>query len=451
MILARLAPVAPALLLTGSTLAAAPPAPAVAVASGPTVLYAVHKGDTLYALSRIGFPGPAAIRSVQRLNRIPDPRRVLTGRTIAIPRALLTDEQTFARVESFSGEVVLAPPGGSFPARTGAAVGEGTVIRTERGGFVSLRLADESVVTLPSQSAVRIVRLRRVRLTGAIERIFAADAGRVRARVTPMPDPASSFEVRTPLTVAAVRGTAFRVSYDPATSLATAEVEEGKVAVAADKGGKAGAEQLVTPGLGTRATAAGTEPATALLAAPHLVDPDAAQTASDLHFRVEPVNGASAYRVQVARDAGLLDLVAEGSAPGPEITLPGLATGTWFVRVSALDPAGLEGLPRTYAFDRVLNTVAAGMGASGSGFERRYLFKWSGAASGTPQYRFQLARKDDPDRPLVDEPLGTTRELAVTSLPPGEYGWRVLSLVPHGAKVIASWSGEQAFEVAGRK
>lgn len=441
-----------AALVAASALAAPAPRASAQAAGAPTVTYAVHKGDTLWALSRRWFPGAPALAIVQRRNHIANPRRVLDGKTLIIPRAVLSDVQSFARIESVSGEVMVQPAGTAFPARAGAVLGEGTLIRTGRSGFIALRLADDSVVSLPSQSAVRIVRLRKVLMTGAVERAFAAESGRLRAAVTPMPDPGSTFEVRTPITVSAVRGTEFRVGYDEAAARAVTEVEGGKVSFAGAATADGPARTvLITPGQGAISGAAGPAGLTPLLAAPRLIDPDAPQTASELHFTAEPLAGAAGYRVQISRDAGLLDLVSEQEGVGPAFTLPDLATGTWFVRVTALDSSGLEGLPRTYSFDRVRNSVAGAMGAVGSGFERRYQFKWNGAADGTPQYRFQLARKDDPTHPVVDEPLGTATQLAVTSLPPGEYAWRVLSLVPHGARVIAAWSGEQTFEVAAKR
>jgi hypothetical protein len=417
----------------------------------PVATYTVRKGDTLWSLSRAWFPGAVARVRVQRLNRIADVHRVLTGRTLTVPRALLADERSFARVESFSGEVTVQPAGQPFPARVGAMLGEGTVIRTGRGGFVSLRLADQSIVSLPSQSTVRIARLRRVLMTGAVERSFATAGGRVRAIVTPMTDPGSSFEVRTPLTVAAVRGTRFRIGYDAGAGSATAEVEEGAVAVAQ---GPEGGDLLLTPGFGAQSGAGVAGMAggpVALLPAPRLADPDKAQTDENLNFTIEPMDGAAAYRIELARDAGMLDLVAEGDSADGTFTLPGLPMGTWFARVSALDRAGLEGVTRTYAFDRVRNSVAGSMASGRSGFERQYRFKWSGTADATPQYRFQLARIGDPAHPVVDEPLGPATELAVTSLPPAEYGWRVLSLVPLGPKMIAAWSNEQTFTVTGRR
>lgn len=426
---------------------------AKATASGldAIVSYPIRRGDTLFNLSRAYFSGAASLAVVRRMNRIADANTILSGGTLRIPRRLLRDVQTFARVESFSGEVILRPAGAAFPARIGATVGEGALIETGRGGFISLRLADDSVISLPSQSQVRIVRLRKILLTGALEREFTAETGRVRARVTPMDDPASNFRVRTPLTVSAVRGTEFRIGFNPAAAVATTEVEDGKVEVGTAAATARTPGMMVLPGFGAATTPTGTSGAVALLPAPRLSDPDAVQTEADLHFPIEPVPGANRYRIQLARDAGLLDMVSEATNAGPVFTLPSLPAGTYFARITALDGNGIEGLPRTYVFDRVRNGVAGTMGTSGTGRERRYLFKWLGVADGAPQFRFQLARKADPVNVLVDEPLGTATEISVTNLPPAEYAWRVLSIVPRGTKVVRAWSGEQTFEVTTRK
>ncbi|MFX4918146.1 hypothetical protein ABTB83_19500, partial [Acinetobacter baumannii] len=86
------------------------------------------------------------------------------------------------------------------------------------------------------------------------------------------------------------------------------------------------------------------------------------------------------------------DLVDEASGTAPRFVLGTLPTGTYFVRVAALDANGIQGLGRTYAFDRVLNTVAGAAQAEG----RRYRFKWTSVADGRPQFRFRLVRKPDP-------------------------------------------------------
>nr|WP_246438906.1 FecR domain-containing protein [Novosphingobium piscinae] len=436
------------LLGTASALAAAPPPGAPAEAE---VRYTIQPGDTLYQLGRAYLAGPRALVRVRRVNRIPANSLIVAGKDLRLPRSVLRDEPITARIDSFSGGVTLRNGAAVVPAKAGVDLGEGTVIETGPRGFVSLRLTDDSTITVPSQSVVRIVRLRRLLINQAVEREFATQSGRVRARVTPMGDPASSFRVTTPITVSAVRGTDFRVNYDAAAARALTEVEDGQVAFAlgqndapaAARPDLARAETMLAPGFGALATPGKVGTATALLASPRLVDPDRAQTEPDLAFSVVPDDQAAGYRLQIGRDAGLLDLIDETSGSTPRFSLPGVPTGTYFVRIAALDAQGAEGRGRTYAFDRVLNAVAGSATAEG----RRYRFKWTSAADGTPQFRFRLVRKDRPDLPIVDEALGTAREISVTALRPGEYSWRVLSLVPFRDRIVATWSAEQGFEV----
>lgn len=444
-------------LLAAAPVAVAAPAAAPAARPGE-VVYPVQPGDTLYHLATRYFSSVRAIDPVRRINRVTDVHRLPAGGFLRIPRGLLRDEASPARVDSFSGEVTLRPAGAAaVPASTGAALAEGTVIETGRRGFLSLRLADDSTVTIPSQSTVEVLRLRRVLLNNAVEREFRALSGRLRAKVTPMGDPASTFRVGTPITVSAVRGTEFRVAYDAAAQRALTEVEDGKVQfamatpAAPGKGEPApAAAALLTPGFGAVARPGALGAATALLPAPRLVAPDRAQTDPELSFAIEPDPTAAGYRIQIGRDAGLLDLVDEASGTDPRFVLGTLPTGTYFVRVSALDANGAEGLGRTYAFDRVLNAVSGALDSAG----RRYRFKWSSVADGKPQFRFRLVRKPtdgatSAEPPVVDEPMGSATELAVTSLRPGEYAWQVLSIVPFGPKLISTWSAPQQFEVTG--
>ncbi|MFX8957498.1 LysM domain-containing protein, partial [Acinetobacter baumannii] len=71
------------------------------------VVYAVLPGDTLYHLASRYFSSLRAIGPVRRLNHVVDVRRLPAGGFLRLPRGLLRDEPTPARVDSFSGEVTL--------------------------------------------------------------------------------------------------------------------------------------------------------------------------------------------------------------------------------------------------------------------------------------------------------------------------------------------------------
>lgn len=409
-----------------------------------TIVYQVRRGDTLSGLAGAFLSGRESIEAVARLNGIRDMDRIFTGRYLRIPRRVLRDEPATARIEAFSGDIMLNRSGSALPVKIGAELAEATGIVTGRNSFLTLRLADGSVVSIPSQTSFRLLRLRRVPLTGTVEREFGLERGRVRAKVTPMKEGDSTFRVRTPVGHAAVRGTVFRTGYDPETRVATTEVDEGKVAVAASsrKG-----ERLILPTFGIASGGASDSGVVPLLAAPVLIDPGRTQSSRELQFSIEPVAGAGSYRLEIARDAGILDLLEEVVADAPTFTLPALPAGDYFVRLSAIDANGLEGVPGTYAFRRRRNGLVGAMLQSGTGRKARYQFKWEAETDGTPLFRFQLRRLSDA-APMVDEIALRDRELSVTGLPPGEYTWRVLSALPDATGPIEGWSEEQRFVVA---
>lgn len=361
---------------------------------------------------------------------------------------MLRDVRTPAKVEAFSGQVVRRDGAGTGETmvRLGDQVGEGAQIVTGRNSFLTLRLSDGSTVAFPSQSTVRIMRLRRIVLTGTIEREFELQNGRARATVTPMPDANSTFRVLTPITHAAVRGTAFRSAYDAGTGIGVTAVDEGTVAVDANDAPKA-QNLLLTRGFGAVADKSSPGVAIALLDAPALVNPGLVQTGPALQFALAPLPGAKAYRIEIARDGGLLDPIAEEVSDLPNFTLASQPSGTYFARVSAIDEHGLEGKARTYAFERRRNSVTGSLLKSGSGRRNSFQFKWNADADGKPMFRFQLRRSDD-SAPMVDELGLTDSAITIANLAPGAYAWRVMSIIEADGKIFKTWMPEQTFELA---
>jgi hypothetical protein len=402
------------------------------------VLYTARPGDNLYTLAERYFVRVGDYGVVQRLNRVADPRRLATGRVLRIPRRLLRHEPILATVAAARGDVLIATGTRTRPATTGATVGEGDVIATGASAFVTLRLPDGSIVSLPSQSRVAVQRLRRTMLTQNVERLFALVNGRVRAVVTPLRDSRDDFRVSTPVAVSAVRGTEFRSSYDgDANRTGATEVLEGEVAVAPDDARPA---TMVAAGFGALSTAAGTGPPVALLPAPELDRPGRVQGEPELGFSVAPQAGAARFHVQVAQDAGFVDVAGEAFAAGPIVALPALPDGTWFVRASAIDAGGLEGVPATYSFVRRLQHLEATAEARNTGRYREYLFRWTIMGAGTHRFRFQLMKGTPEGLPVVDLPGLADDRVTITDLEPGTYYWRVMSTQFQQGEAHARWS-----------
>lgn len=421
--------------LAGAAASAAPP---IAAPGGdPPISYAARPGDNLYNLALHYMHRLSDYRIVQKLNRIRNPRRIPIGTDILIPRSLLRSDPLQGKVIAFRGETSID----GRPAALGTPVTEGGRLQTGPNAFLSIGLADGSTVTLPSQTKVRVERLRRFRLTNEMERLFRVDDGRTQTEVTPRTNGRDRFEMRTPISVAAVRGTDFRVAVLDGGKAATVEVLGGHVGLA---GG--GAETMLEPGEGARVTAGGTTGPVKLLPPPDIADPARIQSEPELAFRIAPFDKAIRYRVQIARDAGFLDIAEEVLADQAEVRLPALPDGDYFVRATGIDANGIEGFPRVVGFERHLNAIRATVEPLGG---HRYLFKWQDLGAGAHQYRFFAARADAPGDPVIDEPGLTAKSFVATDLPPGDYVWRVQTSGSSKGKNYGNWSSWQTLTVAG--
>lgn len=409
--------------------AVARPDAAALDAARPDARYVVRPGDNLFRLAATYFIRTEDYRIVQRLNRVADPLRLPIGMVLVIPRALLRHEPVRGTVHSVRGAVRI----GGKPAAPGMTVGEGTLIETGQKSFVTLTLPDATTIALPSQSAVRVQRLRRVVFDSHVERLFGIERGGASATVTPMTDPLSDFRFSTPGAITSVRGTRFRMGYDADAGLATSEVLEGKVGFDAD----AHQTQALPAGFGT--TSELSEPV-ALLPAPELLEPGAAQTGDGIHFTLQPQPGAKAYHVQIAADARFLEVLDETTGPTPDVRFASLPDGAYFVRATAIDGNALEGEPAVHPFQRRLERLHMGIEMGWAGPYRQYLFHWDVRDASRARFRFQLARSGKEDTPLVDLPDLVDTAQAVIDLPRGRYRWRVETTRMVGGGVSTEWS-----------
>lgn len=412
------------------------------VRDAATTRYVVRNGDTLYDLARVNFVRVSDYRRVQRMNRIADPRRMTTGRELEIPLAVLRSEPAHARIVSFRGDVRLT--GGTLAA--GAVIGEGAVISTGANAFVRYALPDGGHVTIPSQSRVRVSRLRRVILNSAVDHELSLETGRAESSVAPVL-PAGRFRVRTPVSVSAVRGTTFRVAYVPASEAGATEVLEGVVDVT-DETGTAGLTATANEAVAERE---GVMRMVVLLPAPALAQPDRPQTDADLSFAVTPQLGAAAYRGRVATDAGFIDAIMETDSDigGSTLAFPAVEDGVYFLRLTALSEEGVEGVPTAYSFVRLSNRLG-GLAASvdGAGWNRRYKFRWEAQGAGVPVFRFQLRRVDgETETVVIDEADLAAPELTLTGLQPGVYNWRVRAGRTGFGMHVETWSEPQELRI----
>lgn len=324
------------------------------------ITYFARGGDTLASISQRFTDKPVNWTVLARLNNIDKDVRIPVGTAIVIPATLLSDDKVDARIVAFAGEVIVTTAEGrNVELKIGAPVSEGARVDTARNSFLTIALADDSRLSLPSNSQVVLTKLRQTRHTKSPRTEVTLLRGRVESRVAPLRHKGGSYDVRTPLSNAGVRGTHFRVGLNDA--LVTNEVISGTVDIMPSRGGP---PVRLYSGMGNVVKTGGTGTPTSLPSAPALHELAMLPAESAVMLSLRSSQSASAYHVQISRDSDGQDVVREAIASGTRIRIDGLAIGDYYARVSTINPDGLEGGTQTHAFrlDVVEAAIAAPTG-----------------------------------------------------------------------------------------
>ena len=424
----------------------------------------MQAGDTLEGLSQSYFGTPRLWHQLQARNKVKDPRQLQPGSVVWIPVGLLPAES--AQVEFVHGDVKVhtAEQGATAntsaatnpPVAAGTMLAEGTRLQVGPDGFVTVRLADGSVVKVSAQSDVQLRQLRRRGRAGSVQSVVEIQRGSVESSVAPSTDASRRFEVRTPRAVTSVRGTRFGVALSESGDT-TAAVLQGAVAVqsrAADNPAQhTAAATVLQPGQGLAVQADGTVGSPrSLLPAPDLTSlPAAVHDLGLLALNVPGQAGANAYQAIVARDAELTQVLRSGTFANGQLRWKGLDDGQYFISVRAIDAEGIAGLPTTQPLTVKTQPVpplyqkpAPDAVVSNAGGQLLCT-----QVAGVRWYRIQVATQADFNAPVLDESRLDSCTLSVAQLPVGSYFWRAASVreLPGGGVDQGPFAAPQPFKL----
>lgn len=436
---------------------ASPPAPL-----GDEVAHIVKEGDTLEGLARDYLAAPRQWQQLQTRNKVADPRRLQPGSVIWIPVRLQPSES--ATVQFVQGAVTAQARAGDAPAPVspGGKLEEGTALQVGPESFVTVKLADGTVVRVQAQSELQLRQLRRRGRAGSVQSVLEMHKGGVESTVPPSTEPLRQFEIRTPLAVTSVRGTHFSVAMADS-GQTTASVLNGSVAVQSrrDTDSHPGASltaptALLAPGQGLAVATDGTVGA----ARPLLPPPDTSGIpamlgdASLLAIDLPTTPGATRYLAQVAQDEALTQVLRHGSFADGRLRWKALEDGRYYLAVRAVDDAGIAGQPAVLPFTIKTRPVAPLHQSPAPG-----AVVPSGAAElrctevpGVRWYRVQVAADAKFTKPLRDEQRLDECRLPIGALPVGNYFWRMASVqqLPGGQADQGPFAPPQPFTVAER-
>lgn len=362
-----------------------------AVAITPTgIIYYAQAGDTLMMIAQRLTTKLANWPALGKLNNISKDVSIPIGTAIVIPTEMLADEPSEATVIARTGNVTATSEDNSpIALDIGAKLVEGVKIVTGINSFLTLQLPDASRISLPSNSGVQLAKLRKSLYTGSPRTELKLLHGKVVSRVSPLGANKGQFEVRTPLSVAGVRGTLFRVGFNG--KKVTNEVLDGHVAVDTSP---TKTPLVLNSAKGNVINRDTVGPAIDLLPPPQLADQPYRQ-AGAAQFPLTPVPDARAYHVQIAQDSELLNLLAEADSNASTVSVDNVQEGNYFVRISAIDKLGLEGMPRTFAATirnriDVTDVSAQSAPSVAKSDAKEMVLQWPGNAS--RKYNIQVAR-----------------------------------------------------------
>jgi hypothetical protein len=407
--------------------------------------YSAREGDTLIGLGQSMLRQPNDWTVLAQINRIRNPRQIPVGTELRIPLNLLRSSASTGIIVKPVGEVHLALANGQdIQVAENTPVPLGSTLQTGPQGWVTVALADGSVLRLAPSTKATLERSRHYVGAGFFASTLALIRGRIEALVAHVKGGEPRFEIKTPQAQLGVRGTSFRATVDEAQGATLSEILTGAVAVGSIRT-KVDAGPIVGAGFGTRVTPDTITPqAVPLLPAPDLSPIQALHERPLVRMSVPVQAGAKAWRGQVASDADFRQVAAESTSSTGELRFAGLPDGPYYLRVRAADAQGLEGMDATTTFKLKARpepplpstpTPKAKLRAT------EVALSWAQQEE-AGRYHLQLALASAPNAPVVDDAhvTGSTRTQA---LPPGDYTWRLASIRRDGDR--GPWGDPQTF------
>jgi hypothetical protein len=398
----------------------------------------VVEKDKLINICRKYLELPGKWSEIAKINRLSNPNLILPGQRLIIPVALLKGVPLGAKVSFIKGDVQTRSKYSELwrPLYVNDVVAQGDSIKTGDASTAEIMFEDSTSLLMRGNTAIEIRTSATKGFVFAM-RDFFLSAGRTVSRLKAATGMEQRFKIYTPSAVAAARGTEFRVSVDTKDA-ARAEVLQGTIGVDAME-----EKVAVSEGEGTlvRKNEPPLKPRKLLLPpSPLRVEP--LYRVMPLVFNFEQVPGAFSYRVMLAKDRDLRDLIADGIvSPDQTVKVAGVEDGSYFMQSRSIDSDGLEGVPSELIGIRVRTNPlppAIESPAVGDVFKGRTLkVKWQ-KVSDAVQYHLQIAEDKD-FQSVVEEKKGLSEtEYSAGSLSFKTYYFRVSSIAEDGYE--GAWS-----------
>ena len=389
------------------------------------IIYEMKQGDTLLALIAKYFSADKALAEIVRINQIKNPHKIPVGQKLTFPRDLLLFTSSQAHVTTLECAEPVLIAGENKTLRLGDAIAQGALIKVPKGCEAGVTLEDASVVSLLPGTLVRIKTLRKNALEKSPEVELELLGGRIELDVPKRQSGDAPYQVRTPSSLAGVRGTRFKVAFDAEQRNSQVEVNHGNVAARGNADKEA---QSVRDNMGVAISALGVAGSVETLpAAPVYLKAESQQSTSITKLKFSATTQDVKYLAAKSENANFVTRSADDVLMRPEIDVERLSSKATFYQLAALSKSGLVGASKQYGFCALTDEQKQKCNVN---------FNMRGISS--VKMRLQQLNQDGKTlSDVIDAQLTTAKndQLLFRDLPVGHYQWDISYMIDGGIDV----------------
>lgn len=195
----------------------------------PPIEYRIQKDETLNLIVTRYLTGHDAITELKIANPNLDFSNLIAGQLLLLPRQAIRYSRATAMVSYLKCNEPVTFRTSNIILRIGSVIEQNDIIQIPSLCQLSLSFEDKSTVRMPSGGTIEIQTLRKNPFERSPEVNLALLDGNIEVKVPKRQKNDATFQVRTPNSVAGVRGTEFRVGFDRASGKGHVEVSTGLV------------------------------------------------------------------------------------------------------------------------------------------------------------------------------------------------------------------------------
>lgn len=417
--------------------------------AGQTVDITVAPQDTLISMCKKYLDYPEQWPLISKLNHLANSDTIVPGQILKVPVEMLKGTPVDGTITFLKGTAKTTADGQAAGQKLHLqdVIRGGDSVQTAQDSAVEISFIDGTVLLMKANTTLKVI-TSKITPTLVLRRVYL-EAGKFISRIKSATGRENRYEVQTASSMAAARGTEYRVSVN-AEQTTRAEVLAGIVDVSA-----MGSKVATNMDEGTLVMQ-GSPPSqpVKLLPPPTAIGLEPLYPGTPFNVQFAKIAGATAYRIVLAKDCDSKDVALEKVIrPDEKLAVGDLEDGIYFLTSLSIDANELEGRPSAPAEILVktpppvaapqpvaIAPPAVPLLEKPTVTGKEIHLKWGKVGEGIA-YQVQVAREEDFKEIITDRKVAQLEITLGNLLSTGKYYLRIRSLK---ADISSDFSGPKS-------